>query len=173
MISRDGVENKIKGLCCDSHALGFVRQHKVVSTDLPESESQNSPSSCRSEICEITFTLPPSPCAGRWRLPSQCCALPWQASPEAKLYYLGKKLYKAHIVQWWSKASLTPICPRPPIPTIPTLFPPSRQPQWLRGEYIVIPALQSEKLISKSCYGYDDKGNYLPAQKMGPAFSNG
>ena len=37
------------------------------------------------------------------------------------------------------KMRLTPICPRPPIPTIPTRLPPPRHPQWLKGEYIVIP----------------------------------
>lgn len=37
-------------------------------------------------------------------------------------------------------ASRTPICPRPPIPMMPTRIPPLMAPQWERGEYMVMPA---------------------------------
>ena len=40
-------------------------------------------------------------------------------------------------------AILTPICPRPPMPTMPTLFPPPRQAKSLSGVYIVMPEQKS------------------------------
>ena len=69
-------------------------------------------------------------------------------------------------------ANCTPICPSPPMPTIPTLLPPPRQFQWLSGEYIVIPAVPwSHFQLKIPCWIWQRM--FLPAQKMGPAFSKG
>ena len=92
--------------------------------------------------------------------------------------HLRHNMYSIKLKKDANSTQHTPICPSPPIPIIPTLFPPLFTPQLHSGEYLVISCKfkwwpDHEALANMMIEIPRNTHIVIPAQKTGPAASKG